>query len=576
MSAELNTVKKALTAVSLGAVEVTEKQGAVVLEGRVNCWQQYLDAGYAAAGQGFRGVVNDLEVEGMENSVTQDDGAPEDYSLEKCAFDVVVIGGGVIGCAIARELTRYNISVVLLEKESDLARHTSGRNNGMIHPAMTVKRGTKKHYYNLRGNRMYSEAAKELGFDLKWPGSFAMLDKSWQLVLGPYASWLASQKGVQGFRVLNERKVKQFEPKVWEGQKGAFFMPESGVVDPFQVTIAYAENAIQNGASVFLNTKVLGFERNNKRITAVRTSRGAILAKVVINAAGVWADRVAEMAGDRFYTIHPRKGVMAVLDKKTGTSQKYILGRAQLSSDVKTKGGGLLPLLAGNILAGPTADEVPEREDYSTKANDLQHIIVHHLVLNQALQHSDIITYFAGTRACTFEEDFIVEASDYIENLVHAAGIQSPGLASAPAIAVDVRDITAALLKEQIDLKENPHFNPNRKASLQPDRLSLAERNRVTKGKPAYGRIVCRCELVSEGEITDRIHAPLPAHTLDAVKCRTRAGMGRCQGGFCTPAVINILARETGCQVTDICKHEPGSQLIMAKTRGKGSEQSEN
>lgn len=576
MSAELNAVKKALALVRLAEVEVIEKQGAVVLEGRVNCWQQYLEAGYAAAGHGFRGVVNDLEVDGIEKCEQLEGSTAEDSSLGHYSFDVVVIGGGVIGCAIARELTRYKVSVALLEKESDLARHTSGRNNGMIHPAMTVKRGTKKHYYNLRGNRMYSKAAEELGFDLKWPGSFAMLDKPWQLVLGPYARWLASQKGVLGFQLLNKRKVKQLEPNVWKEQKGTFFMPESGVIDPFQVTIAYAENAIQNGARFFFNTKVFDFEKDHNRIIAVQTNRGKLATGVVINAAGIWADKLAEMAGDCFFTIHPRKGVMAILDKKTGSSQKHILGRAQLSSDAKTKGGGLLPLLDGNILAGPTANEVPGREDYSTEANELKHIIEHHLVLNQTLQHSDIINYFAGTRACTFEEDFIVETSKYVDNLVHAAGIQSPGLASAPAIAVDVRDITAALLKKQTDLKENPHFNPNRKAALLPARLSLEELNRLIKNKPAYGRIVCRCELVSEGEIADRVHAPLPAHTLDAVKCRTRAGMGRCQGGFCTPAVINILVRETGRQVTEICKHEPGSQLIAAKTRGKGCEQSEH
>ena len=574
MSAELNTVKKALAAARLAEVEVMKRQGAVVLEGRVKSWQQYLEAGYTAVGHGFRGVVNDLEVEELENCKQRGENSPEDFSLERYSFDAIVIGGGVIGCAIARELTCYNISVALLEKESDVARHTSGRNNGMIHPAITVKLGTKKHHYNLRGNKMYRKVAEDLGFDLKWPGSFAMLDKRWQLLLGPYARLVASKKGVQGFQILNNKKVRQLEPNAWEEQKGSFYMPETGVVDPCQVTIAYAENAIQNGATIFLNTKVLGFEKDNNRITAVRTNRGTLPAGVIINAAGIWADRMAEMAGDRFYTIHPRKGVMAILDKKTGSSQGYILGRVQLSSEAKTKGGGLVPLLDGNILAGPTADEIPGREDYSTETHELQYILEHQMSLNKTLQQSDIITYFAGTRACTFEEDFIVEASEYVENLVHAAGIQSPGLASAPAIAVDVRDMAAEVLKKKMDLKENPDFNPKRKLTPQPDRLSLAERNRLIEKRPAYGQIVCRCELVSEGEILDAIHAPLPARTLDAVKRRARAGMGRCQGGFCTPAVINILARETGRQVTEICKHEPGSELIADRTGSKGCEQS--
>lgn len=576
MPAELRTVKKALAAANLADVEIMERQGAVVLEGRVKNWQQYIEAGYAATGHGFRGVVNDLEVEGLESSKQQGKSSPDDFSIEKYSFDAVVIGGGVIGCAVARELTRYNIKVALLEKESDLARHTSGRNNGMIHPAMAVKGGTKKHQYNLRGNRMFRKVADELGFELKWPGSFAMLDKNWQLLLGPYARGIASKKGVQGFQVLSKGKVKELEPNAWEEQKGSFYMPETGVVDPYQVTVAYAENAMQNGATVFLNTKVLGFEKENNQITAIKTNRGTLPAGIIINAAGIWADKVAEMAGDRFYTIHPRKGVIAILDKKTGSTQSYILGRAQLNSEAKTKGGGLVPLLDGNILAGPTADEVPGREDYSTEPHELQHILEHHLVLNRTLQKSDIITYFAGTRACTFEEDFIIEASEYVENLVHVAGIQSPGLASAPAIAVDVGDIAAKILKGKMDLKENPEFNPQRKLTPQPNRLSLDERNRLINNWPAYGQIVCRCELVSEGEITDAIHAPLAARTLDAVKRRARAGMGRCQGGFCTPAVINILARETGRQVTEVCKHEPGSELILGKTRVKGCEQSAN
>jgi len=379
-----------------------------------------------------------------------------------------------------------------------------------------------------------------------------------------------------GVRVLNRRQVKDYEQNVGDGQRGSIYMPESGVVSPYQVTVCYAENAIQNGASVYVNTRVTGFQREHSRVTGVCTNRGVLRAGVVINAAGVWADRIAEMAGDRFYTIHPRKGVIAILDKKTGASQRMVLGRAPLSSKALTKGGGLTPLLHGNILAGPTADEVYGREDYTTSPEELQFIKEHHLPLNKTLDSDNIITYFAGTRACTFEEDFIVEASKYVDNLVHVAGIQSPGLASAPAIAVDVYQITGKILSKQMDLKANPDYNPVRKSAPEPGKLSLGERNRLIANNPAYGKIVCRCELVSEGEIVDTINAPLPAKTVDAVKWRTRAGMGRCQGGFCTPAVLNILARETGRKVTEVCKHEPGSELILGKTRDKGCEQSAN
>ena len=577
VASELQSVKKALQDRGLPQLEVSEHQGAVLLEGEVASWDDYLAAGYAAVGHGFRGVVNDITVPGIQISTSSEkQPVVTDLSLANSVFDVVIIGGGIIGCAIARELTRWSLKVALLEKEDDVAKHTSSRNNGMIHPAMTVKLGSKKHYYNLKGNRMYDQVARELGFELEWPGSLALLTKGWQLLLGPLAKRSARKKGLQGVKIFSRKRVKELEPNVGDEQHGAIYMPESGVVAPYKVTVAYAENAIQNGASLFMNTVVQGIEKEGNRIVGVRTNRGIIQAGLVINAAGIWSDRIAQMAGDRFFTIHPRKGVIAILDKKTHASQKMIFGRIQLSGKAHTKGGGLTLLIDGNILAGPNATETPDREDYSTYPEDLQFLVENHLPLNRTLNKEDIITYFAGTRACTFEEDFIVEASEYVENLVHAAGIQSPGLASAPAIAVDVADIAVGILKKKIELKMNPAFNPVRREAPNPAKMKIEERNRLIASNPSYGKIICRCEMVSEGEIADAIHSTLPARSVDAVKRRARAGMGRCQGGFCTPAVLNIIAREIDADITEICKREPGSEMILGRTKGKARKSYEN
>ncbi|MTI94785.1 MAG: NAD(P)/FAD-dependent oxidoreductase [Firmicutes bacterium] len=571
---QLARVRKSLIAKGFRQLEVRENRGALVLEGIVDSWQQYIAAGYTVVGYGFRGVVNNLSVKGLTPAPMT---LPtlQDQVLTGEAVDVAIVGGGIIGCAVARELMRWNLSVAVLEKEDDVAKHTSSRNNGMVHPAMAVKLGSKKHHYNLRGNRAYKQVAAELGFELNWPGSAAVLEKSWHRLLAPLARIQAKQKGVQGVRMLGPGALRRLEPNVGAGQRGALLLPETGVVAPYKVTVAYAENAIQNGAQFFLNTVVLGFDMEAGRIVGVRTNRGTLRARLVINAAGVWADKVAALADDQYFSIHARKGVIAILDKKTGASQSMVFGRLALGSDSHTKGGGLTPLVKGNILAGPTATEVPHREDYSTSSEDMEFLFRRHLPLNRTLRPRDVITYFAGTRACTFEEDFIIEPSRDVTNLIHVAGIQSPGLASAPAIAEDVAEMAVDSLQKQMEVRPNTRFNPKRQGPPEPLKLSFPERNKLIATEPAYGRIVCRCELISEGEIIAALRSPLPATNLDALKRRVRAGMGRCQGGFCTPALIGIIAREVARDVTTITKREPGSELVAGLTKAGGESNAE-
>jgi glycerol-3-phosphate dehydrogenase len=294
-----------------------------------------------------------------------------------------------------------------------------------------------------------------------------------------------------------------------------------------------------------------------------------IQAGVVINAAGVWSDVVASYANDRFFTIHGRKGTAAILDRKVGHTQRTILSQPRFASHSHTKGGGLVPTIDGNLLLGPTAVEVPEREDYSTNASALEFVFDHHLKLNKSLKRSDIITYFSGVRACTFEEDFVIKTSDYVANLVHAAGIQSPGLASSPAIAQDVALLAVKALAAVAGraIQPNAAFDPCRKAPPDLRGMSLEERAALIRRNPSYGRIICRCECISEGEILNTIHSLVPVQSLDGIKRRARAGMGRCQGGFCTPLLLEIMAREQQINIAEICKSGGHSEIALQPTK---------
>jgi len=402
----------------------------------------------------------------------------------------------------------------------------SGRNDGMIHPGFAASTGTLKAKYNVRGNRMYTDWAKELDFEFKRPNASAK-------------------------------------------QKGGFVLPSSGIVSPYKVTIALAENAVQNGAEIFLNTSVTSIETKNNTITTIKTNRGDITCGVLINAAGVWSDKLADMAGDRFFSIHGRKGTDAILDRESQTDQNFILGMPSLLGHKKShsKGGGLIPCIEGNILLGPTSQEVPDREDYSTDPVAFKQLL-YLLDLNRKLAPSQIINYYSGVRAASYDEDFIIEPSKKISNLVHAAAIQSPGLASAPAIAQDIAIMAIEQLnKAGIVVKKRDNFNPIRKDIPNVKELSLKEKNNLIKKDPAYGEIICRCEEVSRGEIRDALLSGIPATTVDGIKRRVRAGAGRCHGGFCLPKVIMTMSKELNIPVTSITKKGEDSIILTNKTK---------
>lgn len=559
-----------------GDVKAEVENRSVILNGNLKSWKDKIRAGYIAAGRGFRGVINDIQVEGVvENGPSIP--ALEDDDLEGKEFDVVITGGGVVGCAIARELSRHNISIAVLEKESDLAMQASGRNDGMIHPGFAAKPGTKKAEYNIRGNRMFSDLAEELDFEFKRPGSIMLFKSWWMHLLVPVFKQRCRKNGVDGnWRGLSRAGVRALEPNVTEEQKGGFILPSAGIVSPYRVTIALAENAAENGAEIFLNTAVTSVETEGSpggktSVTAVQTNRGRIKCRLLINAAGVWSDKVADMAGDRFFSIHGRKGTDAILDRRCGASQKHILGMPSLfgSKNSHSKGGGLVLCVEGNILLGPTAEEVPDREDFSTDDDTFRELL-NQLKLNRELKPSDIINYYSGIRAADYDEDFIIGVSEVVSNLVHAAAIQSPGLASAPAIAVDVAAMAVKAL-EACGMKILPKkdFNPRRRGIPRVSEMTPQERASLIEKDPAYGEILCRCEEVSRGEIRDALRSKVPASNVDGVKRRVRAGAGRCHGGFCLPRVIKLMAEELDVPVLDITKSGAGSEILCCETKGE-------
>lgn len=553
------------------AIHCEEKNGALFLYGKVKSWDQVVKIGKFATRFGFRGVVNKIECEEAKPSVPK---VPlvRDASLHGRKVDVLIIGAGVIGCAIARELSRWKLNILVVDKESDVAMHQSSHNAGMMHPPIAPHPKSKKAHYNRKGLDMIEALSRELDFPFQRNGMAMLFTSEWFTLLLPFVKVREVQNNVKDTQFLSASKFLKIEPNVKKNFSWAYVIWEAGVVDPFQMTLAFAENAVQNGVKFSFNTFVEGFVVEDDRIEAVLTNKGTIFPRIVVNAAGVWADRIASLANDEFFTIHPRKGEMAIIDKKKSNLSRLTLSKVSLKQlGSVTKGGGLIPTVHGNLLLGPTAVEIPEREDYSTTQEGLDELFKKHASLVEGLSRKDVINYFAGTRAATYEEDFIVEPSQKIHNLIHAAGIQSPGLTSAPAIAEDIATMCIEKLQKERKIVPNEKFCPVRKKDPDFKKLSLEEKQRIIAKNPNYGIVICRCETVTKGEVLQALHGNVPATTLDGIKWRTRCGMGRCQGGFCTPFLVELM-QEVGIDPLTITKKGPGSELFVSRTRLGGDE----
>ena len=557
------------------SVKVEEYRGCVRLTGELDNWADVYRCGKAAVSKKSLGVLNDIRLKGFHEEPKYP--SLTDNALDGETPDVLVIGGGIVGCAVARELTRLKASVLLVEKCNDVACGASSRNDGCIHPGIDLHKGQQKLKYVLAGNKAYTKLAEELGISLKrWAQMFVFSTKWENAIISPLYKLRAKQLGVEGVRHLTPKQIKEIEPNPPAWATGAMYMATAGMVSPYKTTIALIDNAIQNGAKVSLDTYVKGMKVENGKIVSVETNRGTIYPKVVVNCAGVYSDVIADMAGDRTFTIHPRKGTDIILDKKKAGYALSSYARSFFAPlpkenrpDTKeqvghTKGGGVMRTVDGNILVGPDAHEVPSREDYSTSIEDIDNIIKKQKLAQPMLNKGDIITYFSGTRAATYEEDFMVRKGIFTSNIYEAAGIQSPGITAAPAIACDIRD----WVKRDLGIEDNPSFNPVYKHTPRLADLPDEQRQDYIKSDSAYGEIICRCEEVSKGEIIDALNSPLKVATIDGIKRRVRPGMGRCQGGFCSPLVAKIIAEHEGIEIEDVLKGDEGSVIFYGNTKG--------
>ena len=461
--------------------------------------------------------------------------------------DVIIIGAGVSGCAIARELSRYQLDICVLERESDICEGTSKANSGIVHGGFDAKPGTLKAKLNVLGNSMMDEMSKKLDFEFKRNGSMVVCQNEMGIPALEKLLEQGKENGVKGMKILKREQALELEPNLADGVYAVLYIPSGGIVCPFGMNIAYAENAAQNGVEFNLGTEVQLIERVGQDYR-IQTNQGVFETKYVINAAGVYADVFHNMVSELKIHIMPRRGDYCLLDKTAGDLVRHTI--FQLPTE-KGKGVLVTPTIHGNLLLGPTAIDIDDKEATATTAKGLQEVLEKCTKSVKNIPFKQVITSFAGLRAHEEHGEFIIGEVEDAKGFIDVAGIESPGLTSAPAIGIYVRDILA----EKMELKEKEIFVEERKGIVRFLDLPKEEQNRLLQKNQAYGQIVCRCEQITEGEILDAIHRPLGATTLDGVKRRTRAGMGRCQAGFCTPKVMEILARELHLELKDIRKN---------------------
>lgn len=475
-------------------------------------------------------------------------------------YDCIIIGGGVIGCAVARFLSRYEGKFCLLERESDIACGTTKANSAIIHAGFDAAFGSKMAAYNVRGSCMMPELSKELDIPFKRNGSLVVCPAREDLPKLQALYENGVKNGVEGLRILTAEELHAMEPNVVDSAVAALYAPTGGIVCPFRMTQALAENAAGNGVEFKLSTPVSGVSKCADGTWQVETETGILRAKTVVNCAGVYSAVFHNQVSERKIHITPRRGDYCLLDKSAGNHVKCTVFRLP---GAKGKGVLVSPTVHGNLLVGPTAVDVEDFEATATTAQGLQDLISKADSTVRDIPMHTVITSFAGLRAHEDGHEFILGEAADAEGFFDCAGIESPGLSSAPAIGLDTADWVAAKLA----LEKKTDFVPTRKGILDARDLSFEERAELVRKQPAYGRIICRCEGISEGEILDAIHRVPGATDVDGVKRRVRAGMGRCQGGFCSPGVMKILARELGKPMDEITKTGDGSAYTMGRTK---------
>ena len=474
-------------------------------------------------------------------------------------YDIVIIGAGVVGGMIARRLARYNKSLCILDKENDVAMGATKANSAIVHAGFDAKEGSLKARLNVRGSVLMPEVCRELGVKYKNNEALVVAFESERAeVEAIYERGV--RNGVQGLKIIEREELIDIEPNINPDLACALVAPTSAIVCPYELCIAAVGNAMDNGAELKLGFEVASIEKCGDTYKITSADGDVVEAGIVINSAGVYSDRIAAMTGDADFDVHPRRGEYMLLDKECGSfTQRTIF-------HTPTKmGKGILvsPTVDGNLLLGPTATDIEDKDDTSTTAEGFATIFAKASDNVASIPFNKVITSFCGLRAVGSTGDFIIK---HREGVITLAGIESPGLSSAPAIAEYIDEMLTNEMGFGAELR--PDYNPIRRSAHYFQTLTIAQKNEIIKKDPRYGRIVCRCEGVTEGEIVEAIHTNPKATDVDGVKRRTRGGMGRCQGGFCSPIVVEILARENGIAFEDVTKFGKGSVINYGKTKG--------
>ncbi|MDO5690194.1 MAG: NAD(P)/FAD-dependent oxidoreductase [Tissierellia bacterium] len=475
-------------------------------------------------------------------------------------YDVIIIGGGCVGTAVARTLSRFQLNILLLEKGTEICQGTTKANSAIIHGGYDNYPGSLKAKLNVQGSKMFPKLAEELGFTYNRCGSLVLALEEDQIPILRELYQRGIQNGVEGLEILSAQETREREPAVNQRVYGSLSCFTAAVIDPFNYTYALMENALENGAELQVNREVTDLQKTDRGIQ-VCCGEDRYESHYVVNAAGLYSGRIAEQAGDKGFDLIPTKGVYRLLDTDAKPEIHHVLFQTPTDAG---KGVLVTPTYHGNIMIGPTATRAEGPEDTTVDLDSLEWIDQMAKKSVPELSLDKTIREFTGLRAKPVSGDFLIRPSTALPGLIHAAGIESPGLAASPAIA----DYVLQLLGDAgLELHPDPQFNPIRKAPIVLKELERDRQNQIIRGNPAYGRIVCRCETVSEGEILAAIHRPCGATTVDGIKRRVRPGMGRCQGGFCGPKVIEILARELHIPAEEVLKEHRGSSVIKGKIK---------
>ncbi len=474
-------------------------------------------------------------------------------------YDVAIIGAGVVGGMIARVLAAYDLKICILEKGNDVALGATRANSAIVHAGFDAKCGSLKAKLNVEGSKLMKTVCEELGVKYKNNGSLVIGFNAEDRQTINELLERGKTNGVEGLKILERDEVRALEPNIGDGVECALYAPTGAIVCPYELAIAAIGNAMDNGAELKRAFEVADI-KSVEGGYEIFSAGESVTAKVVINAAGLFSDKVANMVGDDSFTITPRRGEYILLDKECGGIVSHTIFRTP-----SKLGKGILvsPTVDGNLLTGPTSEDISDKEDKKTTAEGFAKIIKEANENVKNVPWGKTITSFCGLRAVGSTGDFIINAPK--RGFINVAGIESPGLSASPAIALMVRDMVS---EQGISLNKKADYNPIRRPMHYFKNADIAAKNEIIKRDPAFGRIICRCEGVSEGEILEAIRTNPKPRDLDGVKRRTRAQMGRCQGGFCSPYIIKLLANELGVPCEEITKNGGESVLIVGKTKG--------